>query len=162
MEQWPWDGVTPIKLLAVASQNIGIVAEKFGQGRSGGCVCVADKAGIVVAKAFVGSPSFSKTAKYWEFAEEKVHRLAMIHRDHISSWQSRNEEANQYGGAIRMENGLLGFSGLPELVDEAFGLGLARVESLISKQRMEQIVHASQNGPLAADIYDLMRRSPGD
>jgi len=62
-------------------------------------------------------------------AQEKASRLLVNHRDHATSWQSRNAENNKYGGAIRVNFSGIGlimsFSGYSEQYDEALMLALA-------------------------------------
>lgn len=76
----------------------------------------------------------------WEsvevFSEEKSHRLMKLHqRDtrQVSSFQTRNPDNNEWGGAFIAEvlipdlgwvKLLVSFSGLPEEADEVFGLRL--------------------------------------
>ncbi len=68
-----------------------------------------------------------------DFSQEKVHRLIKHYAKdirQISSWQSRNEESQEYGGAEIIRPGfgfiLISFSGLSEHADELFGLLLAK------------------------------------
>src|SRR3989344_5983454 len=64
-----------------------------------------------------------------DFSQEKVFRLIKCYADdiqQISSWQSRNEARQEYGGAelILMGYGfiIISFSGLSEHADELFGI----------------------------------------
>lgn len=69
----------------------------------------------------------SKSVKYFGLSQEKPVRT--LAHGHFSSWQSRNEKKEQYGGAIIAPPDSLalpigkiiftGISGLPELADEA-------------------------------------------
>jgi hypothetical protein len=43
---------------------------------------------------------------------------------HVSSWESRDPGHDRWGGAIRIEDLIFSFSGLPELADEALMLGV--------------------------------------
>ncbi len=62
-------------------------------------------------------------------AQEKAARLLVNHRNHQTSWQSRDEANHKYGGAIRINFSgiglILSFSGYPEHGDEALMLALA-------------------------------------
>ena len=75
-----------------------------------------------------------KRQKYFELSQEKATRLFSqvnmhLPDGHTSSFQSRNEENEQYGGAIYVNCHstvfILSFSGMPELIDEAMMLVLA-------------------------------------
>jgi len=89
------------------------------EGRAGGYLCVADaKNGLPLITMLVGEVPLEKAPKYLEFCQEKAARLAG-HPDHQASWQSRNPEKNQWGGAIRFGDKILSFSGLPERGDES-------------------------------------------
>ncbi|HMP67349.1 MAG TPA: hypothetical protein PKA60_01195 [Candidatus Paceibacterota bacterium] len=82
--------------------------------------------GTVMLISQIGICPPDKWEKYFRFSQEKAARLQLKRHD-ISSWQSRNEVLDQYGGAIRTTPGwlILSFSGLPELADEALMLYLA-------------------------------------
>lgn len=114
--------------------------------RKGGCFVAwrSDLAVRVLACGF-GKISFERYERYMLFANEKVKRLNGRPGD-ISSWQSRNQEQMQYGGAIRCDDDLvLSFSGFPEEVDEAICLIAAKMLDLIDDDRIAQItqVHGS-------------------
>ncbi|MFA5644582.1 MAG: hypothetical protein WC928_03610 [Patescibacteria group bacterium] len=72
-----------------------------------------------------------KREKYFEFSQEKAKRLFenFSKKGHTTSFQSRDEEKQQYGGAIYINyhSGaiILSFSGMPELIDEAIMIVLA-------------------------------------
>lgn len=88
-------------------------------GRSGGYFCIADgKTGLPVFVAIIGDIPVENAARYWGLCQEKATRLAG-YPNHCSSWQSRNPEAMQYAGAIRVRNLIFSFSGLSEAGDEA-------------------------------------------
>jgi hypothetical protein len=160
MKDWVNDGTTAIAILAVASQSIRPIVERFGEGRGGGCLCIADDVnGVPVAKAFIGNPDILQRGEYWELAEEKVRRLSG-HPEHISSWESRDTLNKRYGGAIRTSGGILGFSGLPEKVDEAFCIGLALLRELLSGNEALGIISVNENQD-AQLVYETMRSSAG-
>ena len=54
------------------------------------------------------------------FSVEKCRRLLKL--GHETSHQSAQPEKGQYGGAVKLKVGALGFSGLKQLDDEAFSL----------------------------------------
>lgn len=71
----------------------------------------------------VRNPLPEKGKQSFDFSLEKGRRL-IEHPDHLSSWQSRDPDNSKWGGAIRVGEFILSFSGLPELVDEALMLNL--------------------------------------
>ena len=101
--------------------------------RTGGWICVMDTStdpyGRVVLHQRIGEVPDDKMAKYKMFALEKAQRL-IRYPDHRTSYQSRNEDAEQYGGAIRLKECIIAFSGLPERWDEALVLSAAWLHEL--------------------------------
>ena len=98
------------------------------EGKTGGYFCLAD-AGTgnpLFEPALIGTVPQEKKEKYLAFCQEKAKRLAN-HPEHEASWESRNEEANEWGGALRIGTLIFSFSGLPEWGDEALMLILAEV-----------------------------------
>jgi hypothetical protein len=87
--------------------------------RKGGYLCVTMPTGTPLCVLIVGEVEpEEKAQKYFEFCQEKAKRLA-ANAGHVSSWQSRDESQNRYGGAIRTGKFILSFSGFPEDWDEA-------------------------------------------
>ena len=87
-----------------------------------------------------------KREKYYELSQEKATRLfsqVIMHlpNGHTTSYESRNEEENKYGGAVYLHGYstsiILSFSGMPELIDEAMMLVLA--DKLARDIRLNQI-----------------------
>ena len=89
-----------------------------------------------------------KLPKYLSISCEKGERLAE-YLDHVSSWQSRNEDSEMYGGAIRCGPFIFSFSGLPEKWDEALMILLARKFHLLDVAQEEAIIQVSKNECLA-------------
>lgn len=114
-------------------------------GRAGGYFSVADaKNGLPLLTILIGEVPLNKAPKYREFAEEKNGRLAS-HPDHQSSYESRNPDRNEWGGAIRVMDKLLSFSGLPELGDEALMLETARRASMVPFPVLDRIAQRNNN-----------------
>jgi len=92
---------------------------------AGGYFCVAEpEHGFPILVTPVGIIPVEKGEKYLSFCQEKAKRLAS-HQDHMSSWESRNPDADQWGGAVRVsavETLIFSISGFPELGDEAIML----------------------------------------
>jgi hypothetical protein len=96
-----------------------------------------------------------KDEKYFKFSQEKAERLFSqvnmhLPSNHTSSFQSRNEEEEKYGGAIYFEFHttviILSFSGMPELVDEAMMLVLGdKIKRYIQKPLRKKIEACDRN-----------------
>ncbi len=89
-----------------------------------------------------------KVAKYFNLSQEKPDRLCRLRKmgkRHYTSWDSRNPDSNEFGGAIflNLNNGddyYLSFSGLPELGDESCMLMLRiRMLAIQDIKKMRQI-----------------------
>lgn len=121
-------------------------------GKFGGYLCVADMdTGIPLLTAVIGTPSSEKGTKYQRFAEEKCSRLAK-HSNHVSSWQTRDVDSLQFGGAIRTLRRILGFSGFPEPWDEALCIATALEVGEMNEELAKKILEASGN-----DVRRVMR-----
>lgn len=119
--------------------------------RPGGYFCFADgRSGNPFLIAKIGDPPWPKSEKYLLLCIEKVRRLAAF-PGHISSWQTRDESLDHFGGAIRAKapliNGelspvILSFSGLTEEADEMFMVRLALRFEMIDADDAEKIITA--------------------
>lgn len=91
-----------------------------------------------------------QSSDYSGFSREKLDRIAhyyMVDPSRSkSSWQSRDEHAKKYGGAIRAGTYILSFSGLPEQADEALMLALAVKLGLLALREASEIAEISTNG----------------
>ena len=96
-------------------------------GKTGGYLCVADKAGVILV-CQVGEVTDLVAAERYRFnCQEKALRV-LKNPEHISSWQSRDTEGEvkKYGGGIKTGDGIaIAFSGFTEWVDEAFSAVIA-------------------------------------
>ncbi len=115
------------------------------QGRSGAYFCVSDATtGIAFFTVLIGGLPIDMADVGLVFCQEKARRLAS-HPDHVASWESRDENTKQYGGAIRCGNYILSLSGLPELGDEAVMLAVADAFLKIKKNLRDTIAAQSKN-----------------
>lgn len=103
-----------------------------------------DKEMIFSFTTFVGRPAADKKEKYWNLSIEKSERLLTFPK-HLSSFQSKDESKDRYGGAIRTELLLIGVSGFPELWDEAVSLVLAAIGGATTFEQAEYIASISRN-----------------
>lgn len=100
-------------------------------------------------------PDFAKQC--FGYCQEKALRL-LANPEHFSSWQSRDFDAERFGGAITTPSVslmpaicrdlILSASGLPEHGDEAFDLTLGVCFNLLNIGDVDQIITVSKN-PLA-------------
>ncbi len=137
-----------IEVLVAAACAMSGDAEK-----KGGHLCVTDGQGNLLFEKVIGEiPDPEKAAKYGRLALEKCQRLAN-NPLHVSSWQSRNEGEEKYGGAIRVNDSLFfGFSGLPELLDEAVVLTSAVMSADMTLCNVQLVVRASNNYDFAGKL----------
>ncbi len=91
--------------------------------RNGAAFCLLDNASMVIhLHCEMGAIVPEKIEKYFMFSLEKARRLAEHAFDStgkLSSFQTRNPDKNQWGGAIAGIRFIFSMSGLPELGDEA-------------------------------------------
>lgn len=117
-------------LHSLINDTIFILAvDREWEGKNGGCFCLADaKTGVLFPgePVLVGRVPREKVERYSTLCQEKAARLA-AHPEHESSWESRDPNADQWGGAVRIGGLILSISGLPELGDEAVMLVLAEI-----------------------------------
>ena len=104
-----------------------------------------------------------KIEKYFEYSQEKAERLFSIinmhlpHMKHTSSFQSRNEAEQKYGGAIYLNChtniSIFSFSGMPELIDEAMMLVLAERLRQDNHLKVFRSIEACQRNPYWEQLY---------
>jgi hypothetical protein len=116
--------------------------------RPGGYFCFADGAtGQIYVIARLGDPASAKAEKYMSLCQEKAFRLSQ-HDRHASSWQSRDEDLDRFGGAIRghaqrmsgvFQPVILSFSGLTEACDEELMIALGLRLGMLHRFQAEAI-----------------------
>lgn len=99
-----------------------------------------------LAGKLIGEVSPEKNSQYEFHATEKAARLAR-YPDHVSSWQSRDEKNDKWGGAIRARHSdiIFSFSGLPWEADEALVLMLAVRVNVATTLQAAEIAQISGN-----------------
>ena len=118
-------------------------------GRRGFFFVAANAQGFPLLAFPVGEIPAEKFFKYAEFALEKARRLGQ-HSEHMTSWQSRDPDNGQWGGAIRVPGCqvIFSISGLPEDLDAAASLALACLKySSISYDLMLDINRRNSSQP---------------
>lgn len=116
-----------------------------GDDRRGGyATIIREDLWPLVVRVPFGVIPLDKATKWSELSTEKCLRL-MENDDHFASYESRDPEAEmttlqgvvekwgKWGGAIKAWRHILGFSGLPELWDEALELVVAIKTKLLSQ-----------------------------
>lgn len=83
-------------------------------------------------------------SRSFHYTQEKAHRLA-TYTTHFTSWQSRDVDRKQYGGAIEAGDFILSCSGFPEHGDEAVDTLIARILHLINMNQAMEIMAISDN-----------------
>lgn len=120
------------------------------QERTGAWFCVADaRTGVpLFDPSLIGQVPLEKAEKYFRFCVEKAIRLAN-HPEHESSWESRNPDAGEWGGAVRVGDYIFSISGYPEMGDEALMLILAEVHSREDQAVIETVtrIASRSNNP---------------
>ncbi|MES2931857.1 MAG: hypothetical protein V4682_04170 [Patescibacteria group bacterium] len=99
------------------SESSPLAAELNAAGKLGGYFCLANSKGFPLLIASCGNPDEEKLERYLAFCQEKARRLGS-HPEHTFSLQSRDEEKDHYGGAVRAGDHIASFSGFPERLDE--------------------------------------------
>ena len=126
-------------IVAAALTHIG------DKNRTGGFLCLTTHDGIVLMQMLVGKLSDPvKADKYRRLSLEKCERLAR-NPDHLSCWPTRNTSDEMYGGAVRGNTMLLGFSGFPELYDESCMLAFGEQMGELEPSRIIYIASTSKN-----------------
>lgn len=120
-------GLNVIRCISTAEILLPSILSYIGseteiRGRAGGYLCVADKTGHPLCIAQIGDVPEEKRQQYFRNAIEKANRLGVLSLwvDHRFSRQSRNEQRERWGGAVRGRHFIWSFSGLPEDGDEMF------------------------------------------
>lgn len=111
--------------------------------RNSGCFTLFDgETGAVIEYRHAGPAEASEN--YERLSREKGARL-FRHLKELSSWQSRNPENGEWGGAIRTVLSIFSFSGLPELGDEAIVLVAAMRLGYLGPKGASRIAGISGN-----------------
>lgn len=116
--------------------------------KGGYCTVYNRITGEVVTTFQVGKPAVEKAERYRTLSVEKCTRLARTHVEHghVSSWQSRDEGRDLWGGAIMAGEHIISFSGFaPDTVDEAIVVKAARELGWLADQDVLILTSISNN-----------------
>lgn len=148
------------KICEMVGQVIGLVTKSLiDPTRTGGYFCLLDlQTGAILITTIIGSVHPDKAQKYKQFAEEKAIRLYHFYRfacdscvPHISSYQSKNESEDKWGGSVLGNRYIYSFSGFPQIIDEIAMLATALELNDMPRDRAEEIMRLSASQPLTAD-----------
>lgn len=146
-----FDNMRALRMLA--RRTVSEIIALKGAGGDGGYLYLSDCMGNTRMHECIGDPC-EGCEKCHERAAEMAMRLRVNH-PHKSSWQSRNVEKNQLGGAIRLPSGfILAFSGFSELFNEAYCVGLASAMHWLDAKERHDILVLSQNS--TTDVLEIM------
>jgi len=146
-------GIVVSKLVDLSTRLVSNEAPE----RKGGVFTYLPREGSEMQSYRVGVIADEDLVKFFRFSREKVHRALadwMRNPDTVSSWETRDEEMQRYGGGILINHpeagqdyrpGALAFSGLKEHVDEAISIVAARDFGLITPGQARRIVTISGN-----------------
>ncbi|MFA5052278.1 MAG: hypothetical protein WC544_04465 [Patescibacteria group bacterium] len=119
------------------------------QTRKGGYCSVIDRINEEVITTFeVGNPAHGKAERYRQLSVEKALRLLETNEQfgHVTSWQSRDEQADKWGGAIIIGDFILSFSGFsPDLADEAVMIRAAHRLGWLNADEAESFANMNDN-----------------
>jgi hypothetical protein len=115
--------------------------------KKGGYLTIRDKAdGEVLLTIRIGDFPHQKAKKYFDLSLEKGERLYQhLAQGHVSSYQSRDEEKQRYGGAVVANGFIVSFSGLTEKMDELAALALSEFSRWITEDQANEIARISSN-----------------
>ena len=147
---------TIIKLLVFFREHKDAYPDFFE--KRGGFLCIMDKkTGAIVGTFLVGSVPVEKAARYLALAPEKATRLFVhINDGHLTSYESRNPDADQWGGAIVGERFIYSFSGYPEDGDSFIVTSTAYAVGDLKEEKREEIIKRSRIGYLT-NIPELQK-----
>lgn len=150
MSHEPWR--TKEDALAEFPNTLALVTRQLtgeDAGRCGGFFCLSwtdDKGKTTILRHGKIGDVFDadRRRRYRKLSREKLTRR-LKNPGHVSSWQSRNPEQDEWGGDIKAGDFDLSFSGLPELADEAVMLALAVILLLLTFEEACAIARISDN-----------------
>jgi len=149
-------GPRPLVVREVIAAVERIVAEVIKRAklkdRTGGYFCLLNHATgeFLIRPRVIGMVTDrAKRRKYQYLCMEKAIRLSVMEDERgvdVTSWQSRDEEKQRYGGAVLTETDyIFSFSGLPELCDEAAMIIAAVKSGQMSYGRARKCARFSNN-----------------
>jgi len=147
-----------LKLASIVTLTAPEIAKEFGDGSTGGYFYASDAQERMLLRLRAAKPAEEKVRKYMELSVEKPARLHR-HPEHLLSWQSKNPEADEWDGALRIENsrGYLSFSGFPGPVDETSNSVWGFHTGCHGMHYSKKLADISGNRDLLVEINKLVR-----
>ncbi|MBI3115544.1 MAG: hypothetical protein HYZ09_03595 [Candidatus Kerfeldbacteria bacterium] len=149
----------PVPLFERIYETATLAVQKFTElfpeeQRTGGWLGIGAREGNILHRAQIGEVPKDKADRYHRLAGEKIERLGR-HPEHQTSRESRNPDADEWGGAVRAADLIFSFSGLPELGDEAVALVLA-VE--ITNLPIGEAMHRAKGNHYFLPLWEAVHR----
>jgi len=134
-----------------ASDVVGNFAEKYGGTSTGGYLYIINDNGKELCHTKIGTPNAKQNLK--AYSRSNALRLLCCPK-HFLSWQSRQPEMNELGGAIRLPYGdIFSFAGFPEMTNEVFVASMARILNLINDYEVKRRLALSSNISHYMDVH---------
>lgn len=134
---------------------------------TGAFVCVVEigKDGFLLEPMLVGEIDTEKGKKSFLLCQEKAHRLEAHLDSDVVSWQSRNPQNSEWGGAILAQDDhgrkyAIGISGLPEIMDEVAAFIIAVEAELLHPQEAIENGEISGSADLLVECLDWDGKMP--
>ena len=128
----------------VVTTAIKMLAEAGKPDKCGGYFVLLDDKGHLQLVSCIGLNPFEKVRKRVELAWEKCGRL-LDNPEDLTSFDTRNPDAERFGGAVRGRTLVFGFSGLPELWDEAAMFVVAIITGELTKDEVLSKISEARN-----------------
>ena len=145
------------KICDMVGQAIGLATRSLADPtKTGGYFCLMDlQTGAILTTTIIGSVTPEKAIRYKWLAEEKALRLFRLHTlsasPHISSYQSKDEKEDKWGGSVLGNRFIYSFSGFPQIIDEIAMLATALNFGDMPLDRAQEIMLISKAQTLTAD-----------
>jgi len=138
----------------VVVARIGELTKPEGPGGAFGLLHVETNR-FFIKPTIVCSPTAGKEQKYLQYCPEKALRLRRMYLEHghMLSAQSRDPDAEQYGGAVCDGIYIWSFSGLPEFGDETAMLLSAQRAGQMTWGTAEHLARLSGNDVLKNEMF---------
>ena len=144
------------------------ILNELGDSRRGYLTLMNGVTGEIVFTVPFGEIPEEKIEKYFELSQEKANRLFThvnmhLPNGHTTSFESRNEGEQKYGGAVflngRQSSVILSFSGMTELIDEAMMLVLADQLAINIHLKGITRIEACKRNPYWKSLQDKFERT---
>ncbi|MEN9621896.1 MAG: hypothetical protein RLZZ67_330 [Candidatus Parcubacteria bacterium] len=122
----------------------GIATQRTPDHISGYFTLMSAVTGKIIMVRQIGECPLEQAHFRFDSSLEKAHRL-FDNPTHVSSWQSRDKIQGMHAGAIRTEQYIWSFAGLPEHCDEAAMVYVAYNFHMLTQDQVRDIFAPSSN-----------------